>query len=299
MRGALASLLVTLGLASAVAAQPPQEQPREQPFPGLRQEFRDPYGEVPPGEPFEPIDELEPFEPGQPVDPSELPQVEDHVPAEALPAHDRRQDELYHEAHVEGEEAGEELHLRGEDGHAGDVEHGAHGHVGCAEVASSVEFWGSVVNFTLLMVILVLMGRKPLGTFLVSRRRAIEEGLAEATRLHETAKKKYDEYQNRLEKLDREIAAIRKEMVAAGEAERDRIVAEAEAKAARMRREAEFLIEQQVKQLRVDLTREAVDAAVNAAESVLRETMSNDDQQRLAQQYLERLNELPKEEVRR
>ena len=298
MRAVTVALVAWAALVSVAAAQPPDEQPRQQqPFPGLRQEFRDPYGEVPPGEPFEPIDELTPFEEGQPIDPSELPQVEDHVPAEALPAHERRQDELYHEGHLEGEEAGEELHLREEGGE--DVEHGAHGHVGCGDVASSTEFWGSVVNFTLLMVILVLMGRKPMGTFLVSRRRAIEEGLAEATKLREAAKKKYDEYQGRLEKLDREIAAIRKEMVAAGEAERDRIVEEAEAKAARMRREAEFLIEQQMKQLRVDLTREAVDAAVSAAEKVLRETMSADDQQRLAQNYLDRLNQLPKEEARR
>jgi F-type H+-transporting ATPase subunit b len=291
MRAVIAALVLSSALASAAAAQPPEQprQPEQAPFPGLRQEFHDQYGEVPPGEPFEPIDELVPFEPGQPVDPSELPQVEE----QALPAHERRQDELYHDAHGAGEEAGEELHLR-----EAPVEHGAHGHVGCGDVASSTEFWGSVVNFTLLMVILVLMGRKPLGTFLVSRRRAIEEGLAEATRLREAAKKKYDEYHSRLEKLDREIAAIRKEMVAAGEAERDRIVSEAEAKAARMRREAEFLIEQQVKQLRVDLTREAAFAAVNAAGKVLRESMSAEDQQRLAHEYLEQLNELPKEEAR-
>ena len=39
------------------------------------------------------------------------------------------------------------------------------------------------------------------------------------------------------------------EMIKAGEAERDRIVAQAEEKAARMRKDTNFLIEQQIKQL--------------------------------------------------
>ena len=47
---------------------------------------------------------------------------------------------------------------------------------------------------------------------------------------------------------------------------RDRIVAEAEARATRMRDDTRFVIEQQMKQLRADLTREAIEAAVNAAE---------------------------------
>lgn len=170
-----------------------------------------------------------------------------------------------------------------------DGRHGVHGEVTLGEAVSTTEFLGSVVNFLLLVAILVIFARRPLGNFLASRRKQIEEGLAEARRLKEAAEKKYREYNERLQRLDRELEKIRKEMVAAGEAERDRIVAEAEAKAARMRRDAEFLIEQQMKQLRVDLTREAVEAAVAAAEQVLRQATSASDQQRLAQQYLERL----------
>lgn len=270
------SLFVTTALllttVSVAWAQPPEGDP----FPGLRQDFPQEPGEAPADEPFEPIDELVPFE--------------ENVPAEALPAHETEQEVTYHEAHVDAEEAAEEAHLREDDAHE-DVEHGAHGHVTLGTVFSSIEFWGAVVNFGLLVFVLVLLGRKPLGNFLVGRRKGIEEGLAEAARLREAAQKRYEEYTDRLEKLDREIAEIRKEMIAAGEAERDRIVADAEAKAARMRREAEFLIEQQMKQLRVDLTREAVDAAVTAAEEVLRKGTSAGDQQRLAQQYVERLAE--------
>jgi F-type H+-transporting ATPase subunit b len=170
------------------------------------------------------------------------------------------------------------------------AEHDAGHHVAHpSDVYEPIEFWGAVVNFGLLIVVLVALGKKPMASFLSSRRRAVEEGLAEAQRMKSQAEAKHKEYSERLEQLDREIAEIKREMVKAGEAERDRIVADAEAKAARMRRETSFLIEQQMKQLRVDLTREAVEAACEAADAVLREQTGSADQQRLAQDYLERL----------
>jgi F-type H+-transporting ATPase subunit b len=91
-------------------------------------------------------------------------------------------------------------------------------------------------------------------------------------------------------KLDQELAQIKQDVIAAGIKERDRIVAEAEHKAARMRQEAHFIVEQQVKQLRADLTREAVEGAVAAAEALLLKTTTSYDQQRLAQDYLNALS---------
>jgi len=166
----------------------------------------------------------------------------------------------------------------------------AHHETHLIDVVRPIEFWGAVVNFTLLIVVFVLIGRRPLKGFLSNRRRGVEEGLAEAQRMKAEAQAKYTEYSERLEQLDREIDQIRAEMVRAGEAERDRIVAEAEAKAARMRRETDFLIQQQMKQLKVDLTQEAVRAAVGAAEELLRDKTGPNDQQQLGRTYLERLN---------
>ena len=84
-------------------------------------------------------------------------------------------------------------------------------------------------------------------------------------------------------------------MVKAGEAERDRIVAEAEKKASRLRKDAEFLIAQRFKLLREELSREAVESAVAAAEAVLRDKANPTDQTRLADAYLARLNEVAAE----
>lgn len=153
-------------------------------------------------------------------------------------------------------------------------------------VLHSLEFWALVVNFALLVFVIVRMGRQPLLTFLQSRRDAIQTSLTEAARIKTEAEAKHRHYSERLSHLDSELASLRAEMIKAGEQERDRIVAEAEIKAARLRHDADFIIEQKLKQLRIDLTKEAVEAAIEAAASLIRQQATAADQQKIAQDYL-------------
>jgi F-type H+-transporting ATPase subunit b len=127
--------------------------------------------------------------------------------------------------------------------------------------------------------------------FFQDRRNMIENELQEAARLKEEAEAKHAEYTARLEKLDEELAQLREDMITAGEKERDRIVAEAETKAARLRKDTEFVIEQQMKLLREELTEAAVDAAVTTAREVLSKETGATDQQRLAEEYVKRLHD--------
>jgi len=157
------------------------------------------------------------------------------------------------------------------------------------DILYSPEFLAGVLNFLVLVGLLVFMGQKPIAKFLKERRRQVEEGLKQAAALKAQAEKMLAEYTDRLDKLDDEMASLRAEMVKAGEAERDRIVAEAEKKASRMRAETRFLIEQRMKQVERDLRREAVDASVAAARAVLEEKTTPQDQERLAQAYLSAL----------
>jgi F-type H+-transporting ATPase subunit b len=178
------------------------------------------------------------------------------------------------------------------DGHQepGADDPGAQHAAGHHEVHVDWKLFGfSIINFLIWLAIIVVLLRKPLVSFLQNRRVVIVEGLEESKRLKDAAEAKFADYSERLAHLDEELAKLRKEMIQAGEAERDRIIAEAESKAARMRRDAQFLIDQQMKQLRVDLTREAIEAAVAAAEDMLRKEAAGGDQQRLADDYLKRL----------
>jgi F-type H+-transporting ATPase subunit b len=174
--------------------------------------------------------------------------------------------------------------------------HGGHDELTFKGLLASREFQGTLVNFGALVLLIAWVIRKKGNPALAERRRQVEAELEEAQRLRAEAEKRHMETATRLEKLDQEMVQIRAEMIKAGEAERDRIVAQAEEKAARMRKDTSFLIEQQMKQLREDLIREAANAAVSAAQDLLQKSTTDSDQDRLAEAYLARLDEVVEED---
>jgi len=177
--------------------------------------------------------------------------------------------------------------------------HGAHddghGELSIPALFGSREFQGTLVNFIVLVALLAWVIRKKGNPALAARRAEVEKELAEAQRLRADAERRHLETATRLEKLDQEMEQIRGEMIKAGESERDRIVEQAEEKAARIRKDTAFLIEQQIKQLRKDLTQQAANAAVTAAQELLRERTTDADQDQLAEAYLNRLDEVIEE----
>jgi F-type H+-transporting ATPase subunit b len=147
------------------------------------------------------------------------------------------------------------------------------------------------VNFILLLSIIYLIARKPLAAFLQSRSDNVREGLAEATKMLDEANERLADYSARLERMDEEMTRLREEFIAAGEAERDRLVAEAGARAERMRRDAETRLSQEFSQLREELRLEAINKAVEASTELLKTSVTGADQRRLADEYLTQLNE--------
>lgn len=224
---------------------------------------------------------------------------------EAQEAHDTAAHEATSPEHGAGDPAGTEHHEGAEAEHAGAGEHGeeghgagAHGgHEGHDTSINWVEMSGSLVNFGIWLALLFFMLRKPLSEFLRNRRASVVEGMEEAKRVKEEAEAKYKEYSERIENLDAELERLREEMRRAGQEERERIVAAANEKAAKMRAEASFLVEQQMKQLRMDLTREAIEAAVRTAEELLTKQTSAADQERLANDYLATLKSSLKQKI--
>ncbi len=143
-----------------------------------------------------------------------------------------------------------------------------------------------LVNFGILIAGYYLLGRKPIAAALQSRRDNIAKEIEEAQRMRQEAEERAKVYQAKLGSLEQEVKAAREALVHAGEAERDRLVTEAEAKAERMRKDAEFLVEQELKQIRQDLWKDTVEAAVSAAEDLLKKRVTPADQERIAEDYL-------------
>jgi len=143
-----------------------------------------------------------------------------------------------------------------------------------------------LINFGILAAGYYLLGKKPIAAGLQARRDTISKEIEEAQRMKHEAEERAKTYQHKLGTLEDELRAARESLVRAGEAESERIVREAEAKAERMRKDAEFLVEQELKQIRGALWRDAVEAAVLAAEELLTKRVTSADQERLAEEYL-------------
>jgi F-type H+-transporting ATPase subunit b len=150
-------------------------------------------------------------------------------------------------------------------------------------------FIATIVNFGILAATYYLIGRKPIQAALQNRRDSIAKDIEEAQRMRQEAEARAKTYQARLDALESEVHTVREALVRAGEAERDRIIAEAQDKAERLKRDAEFLVLQESKQMSQDLWREALETAVSAAENLLKERVTQADQERLAEEYLAEL----------
>jgi len=143
-----------------------------------------------------------------------------------------------------------------------------------------------LINFGLLAYGYYRFGKKPVADALQKNRDSIAKEIEEAQRMKHEAEGRAKQYQSKLQHLETELAETKLALEQAGKVEHDRIVKEAEEKAARMQKDAAFMIEQEAKQLRLDLQKEAVLAALTAAEDLLKKRVTGADQERIAEEFL-------------
>jgi F-type H+-transporting ATPase subunit b len=176
---------------------------------------------------------------------------------------------------------------------AGDsADHSGHHHLTFRDVISgheALQFWGSVVNFILLVVVIRMLAKRPLKNFLETRREAIDKGIRDAAQVKAKAEAVFNEYTERMKTIDQELNKLRSDIAAAAVQDRARIVADAEETAKRVKAETEQLVERQGEQLEAEIRREVVQAAIEAAERAVREAMNTDDQRRLADAFAKEL----------
>jgi F-type H+-transporting ATPase subunit b len=140
------------------------------------------------------------------------------------------------------------------------------------DVLHTPEFWVAVA-FVLFIVVLVYAGAHKKAVEALDQRAArIKAELDEARRLRDEAQKLLAEYQRRQREAESEAEAI----VAEAKAEAERVAAEARAKTedfiARRTKLAETKIGQAEAQAVADVRAAAAEAAVAAAETILRDT---------------------------
>ncbi|MBX3186230.1 MAG: hypothetical protein KF819_04410 [Labilithrix sp.] len=194
--------------------------------------------------------------------------------------------------------AGEHAAPAGEHGEHGAAEHGAHH--GPAPI-NWTDIWNTkqpavlalVINFGLLMGLYYVLGKKPITEALKQRRITIGKEIDDAQALLAEAKERGKKYQADLKNADTDAETARSGLVSAGKGEVDRILSEAEERAERMKRDAERLVEQEKKQLAVDLLLETIEVASSEAGKILAKSVTAEDHARLAQDLLAELAKKP------
>ncbi|NTV12393.1 MAG: ATP synthase F0 subunit B [Desulfobulbaceae bacterium] len=168
--------------------------------------------------------------------------------------------------------------------------HGEGGHgEGGIPTAKWLDLLWRTTNFTGLVIILVWALKKPFTQGLQGRRQGIIDKFADLEAQKGEAERIYREYEARLTKIDAEVEAIVSAAVKHGEAEKERLIAEADRAAGDIRRQAELSIQHELAEARLRLRGEVAEQAVALAEELIKQNLQDADQNRMVEDYLDKV----------
>ena len=149
-----------------------------------------------------------------------------------------------------------------------------------------------LISFVLILILLIQLLKKPVRAFLTKRQEGIKSTLEQASKKEEESGIHFEEWEKKLNFLDREVTELQQKITREGEAERKRIVERARDEGDRIIKQAQLVAEQEVKKARAVLKKEMVDLSVELAENLLKEAAQPRDQERLVKDYIEKVREL-------
>lgn len=157
-------------------------------------------------------------------------------------------------------------------------------------IPSSVYY--SIINFTLFIVLMVYVLRKPLRDYLQTRRAVFEAMLAESQKAHRDAELKFKDYEARMARVESEIAELKKMAKDDGERDRIAIVEQAKGQAAKLKADTQRMISQELRTSKELLKGTTIDLAIVLAERMLRQQLKPADHAKLVKGYVHKLEEL-------
>lgn len=147
-----------------------------------------------------------------------------------------------------------------------------------------------VVNFLTLIVLAIFMMKKmDIKGYFRKRTELIEQTLKEAKEAKALAEKALAEVEERLKVKDKEIEAIVAYARQSGESEKARLVEEGEGMQAKILEQTKNNIDYEIKRAKEAIKEEAVLIAMELAEKKIRETMTKDEQIRLLEESLAKI----------
>jgi F-type H+-transporting ATPase subunit b len=152
-----------------------------------------------------------------------------------------------------------------------------------------IELLARVLNVSIFAWILYHFLRQPVADFFSSRRRKIIENLEMAKRSREEAQKRLAEIDEKMAGLEHELEAIAQKAREDAEKESRRLLLKAEEETEKIKAQAAKDMEQAKAEAFHDVRKYVVDIAMNRVESVIAEKITTEDQERLIEEFAEKL----------
>jgi F-type H+-transporting ATPase subunit b len=146
-----------------------------------------------------------------------------------------------------------------------------------------------VMNFVVLLVALIFILRKPISQALSSRIKNIREQLESLEAQKAEAEKQLAQYNEKLSQLESEAEKIVEGYIKQGNEAKVKILKEAEATAEKLQVQARRNIEHEFDKARQELQREVVEKSLIKAEETLKKAITAQDQDKLVDEYLDKV----------
>ena len=148
------------------------------------------------------------------------------------------------------------------------------------------DIWFPLINFIIYAFIIVKFAFPLVRDFLKTRREEVVTKLAQASAKKQAAEALVREYRSKLAGLAKEVQSLQAALREEGEREKSRLVSEALATAVKIKEDANFLADQEIKTARQKLREEMADEAEATARQLIERNISAADQTRLADDFV-------------
>jgi F-type H+-transporting ATPase subunit b len=154
------------------------------------------------------------------------------------------------------------------------------------------QIWLPLGNFLIFAFIIVRYAFPPIRNFLRSRHGEVLASLEEAAAKKHQAEAIVQDYKGRLSRLEQEVQSIQAALRTEGEREKTKLLSETQILAAKIKQDAQFLADQEVKMARQTIREEIADQAESTARRLIQRHMSPSDQDRLAEDFVRTIGQL-------
>jgi F-type H+-transporting ATPase subunit b len=164
----------------------------------------------------------------------------------------------------------------------------------CAGSASASEahgtsindIWFPLINFLIFLYLIKRFALPVARDYFRTRHEEISQSVTEAASGRDRAEARTQDYRDRLARLTDEVKKIHEMFIAEGEREKGKVLQEAQAQAANLKADGDFLAAQEVKVAQLKLRQEIAQLAHSSAEDTIRSHLTPADNQRLVDEFL-------------